>query len=146
MKIFGGLLIIVSSVIASYFYENKQKKQIKDLKELYNFIEHIKIQIEYFSSPLKEIYDKYISDNQIIRDIKCGISPILSNKTAETEFSSCFNTLGKGYKKEQLKNLEYISNILSKEIQNEESNLHQKIKIFRALSLFVGCCTVILLV
>ena len=56
------------------------------------------------------------------------------------------SVLGKGFKGEQIKNLEYVNVCLDKEIKKYEKEYNQKVKVFRAMALFVGCCTVILLV
>ena len=146
MKIFGGFLIIFSSILSAYTYEKQQKKCINDLKELKEFIEYIKNQIEYFSYPLKTIFKNYNTSNSLLINIMNGNSLKFSDKGLNLEIEKCFMSLGKGYKKEQLEQLEYMLLLIENKIKTYEQEYDKKIKVFRALSLFIGCCIVILLV
>lgn len=146
MKILGSVLIILSSVIASYFYECNLKSQVQGLKEIDKLVLFIKAQIEYFSLSLNEIYEKYNSKNEIIKKLisKCKLN--FFEKEIEDELSNTFDKLGNGFKNEQIKNLEYLHTFLDKKITEFNENYTQKAKVFRALSIFIGCCAVILLV
>lgn len=146
MKIFGSLLIILTSIVISHIYDKRQKEKILAIKELLEFISFVKIQIEYFSLPLNTIYTKYNNNSHYVSNlIKEKPLEILDRETAD-ELTKCISCLGKGFKKEQIEYLEYITSFLSKKITDNESNYQQKTKVFRAISLFVGCCVVILLV
>ena len=145
MKILGGLLIIITSIIVSHTYDNRQKERIRALKEISDFISFTKMQIEYFSSPLKEIYAKYNKKSIYVdRLINKETLEILDKDTMD-ELSSIISSLGKGYKDEQIKHLDYLRTKLTSKIAECEGNYQQKTRVFRALSLFVGSCIVILL-
>ena len=66
MKIFGCLLILISSVSCAYFYEKSLKNKILILGEIIDFIKYAKNQIEYFSTPIDKIFTdfecKYINE------------------------------------------------------------------------------------
>lgn len=143
MKTIGSFLIIISSIIASHYYERQQKIKIESLKDFKKFIQHIKHQIEYFSYPLDVIYEKYkkISENTLLL-----ITEPTFDSELNKEISFCFSKLGKGYKSEQIKNLEYLQSKIDENLKLYESKFNEKISVFRAISLFVGCCTAILLV
>ncbi len=146
MKIVGSILIILSSITVTFFYEKKLKEQINTLKLFIEFFEHVKNQIEYFSLPLNEIYDKYTSSNSCILDIIHGKRIECLDEEINNDILNLMSLLGKGLKGEQIKNLEYINICLDKEIKQYEKEYNQKVKVFRAMALFIGCCTVILLV
>ena len=69
MKIIGSILIVLSSIIASHFYESNLKHQLAQLKDINKFIVFIKSQIEYFSLSLNEIYLKFNSKNEQINKL-----------------------------------------------------------------------------
>ena len=146
MKIIGSIFIITSSIIASYFYEKRLKNQIFQLKEINQFVFFIKIQIEHFSLSLKEIYTKFNSKNEIIGKIISKENLNLFDEQLEDELSIIFEKLGSGFKEEQINNLEYLQTILDKKIKENDENYAKKTKVFRAMSVFLGCCAVILLV
>lgn len=146
MKIFGSILIIIASIVAAYFYEEHQKNKQKCLKELLCFIEYIKNQISFFTMPLQEIYTHAKKDNTVIQKLISCEKVSEYGKELEDELSFCFETLGKGFKTEQIKTLEYTEKQISFKIDEQEKHLPQKVKVFRAMSIFVGCCSVILFV
>lgn len=146
MKIIGSILIIISSIIASYFYEKRLKHQLYQLKEIDQFTIFIKTQIEYFSLSLNEIYTKFNSKSEIIDKLISKKELNSFDEQIEDELFNTFRTLGNGFKEEQIKKLEYLHTFLDKKINEIEENYAQKTKVFRAMSIFIGCCTVILLV
>ena len=146
MKIAGSILIILSSITVTFFYEKRLKEQINTLKLLFDFFEYVKNQIEYFSLPLNDIYSKYTSSNSCISDIINGKKVDCLSDEINSNILNLMSVLGKGFKGEQIKNLEYVNVCLDKEIKKYEKEYNQKVKVFRAMALFVGCCTVILLV
>lgn len=146
LKLFGGFLIIISSIVASYFYEKNLKRKIHNCRDFINFFEYIRAQIEYFSIPLLSIFERYESKSDDIADLIEKGETNINDSKINGIINDCFSSLGKGYKKEQLNLLSYAINELDKEADNMESVYTSKVKVFRALSLFTGVCTVILLV
>ena len=146
MKIAGSILIILSSITVSFFYERKLKEQIWILKKIADFFNYVKQQIDYFSFPLNEIYKKYEQIDNHITSIISGEKLDCLSEDMNTAIFDIMSTLGKGFKNEQIKSLEYINICLDNEIKKHEREYSQKVKVFRAMALFVGCCTVILLV
>lgn len=146
MKILGSLLIIFASILTSFFYEKRLKNQLEQLKDISKFIEYVKNQIEFFSLSLHEIYKKYNSNNKAIDKLISKEALDLFDKQIEDELNSTFSNLGSGFKKEQIKKLEYLDKYINEKIKEFNENYIQKTKVFRAMSLFLGCCVVILLV
>ena len=146
MKIIGSLVIILTSVIASHQYEKYIKQKYQDLKALYEFFLYLRNQIEYFTLPLTTIYERYKTDNKSIIDLIENKTTQCFYKPVVTELNSTMSTLGLGYKREQLNKIDYLLSVLTKHITELEASLQQKIKIFRAISMFLGCSLVILLV
>ena len=145
MKTIGGLLIILTSIIISHTYDKQQKERICALKEISEFISFVKLHIEYFALPLCDIYKKYNSKSRYADNLINRHSIDILDKETMDELSKAMTNLGKGYKEEQLKLLDYLYLVLTKKITENEENYAQKTRVFRAISLFVGCCIVILL-
>lgn len=144
MKIFGCLLILISSVICAYFYEKSLKSKLLKYTEITEFIKYTMNQIEYFSTPIDKIFTsfeaKYISE--IITN-RCATRSLGNDYLKLNEY---FNMLGKGYKKEQLDLSRYYLSYFSDACAKISYELPNKIKIFRSMSLFFGATTIIFLV
>ncbi|MBR2943513.1 MAG: hypothetical protein IKC16_00315 [Clostridia bacterium] len=144
MKILGGLLILLSSIVCTYYYESHLKDKVNKYNELISFISHISNQIEYFSCPLEQIYEKYTKKTPFISSLiikKCSF-----DKKVDKLVINFFQTIGQGFKKEQLKLCSYTINELESSLSSLKLLLPNKIKVFRSMSLFVGICTIILVV
>ncbi len=147
MKLLGSLLIIVASVVSSFFYEKKLKLSIKNTDELCKLIVHIKNKIEYFSLAINEIYASYPTENDFISGIFNDIYDFSSlDKDLEDDTKMFFSSIGKGYKKEQLALCDYLINRLTISKEKMKTDFNKKVKIFRSLSLFTGIGMVILLI
>ena len=146
MKLFGSVLIIIASITISYYYEKQQREKILLLKSVLNFIDYIKDQISYFSRPIDEIYQKYKYQNESLYGLIHGEISFPFSKNILDELRDCFSGLGQGYKEEEIKKLEYVSKKVSEEALILEKELAQRVRVFRAISIFVGCSVVILLV
>lgn len=146
IKIIGSFLIIFTSVAISYFYDKNQKDKQQALQEICDFIEYIKLQIKLFVIPLEKIYEQYESKSQhICALISDGCVKGFSEKI-DKELNKCFKSLGKGYKDEQIKNLECAYIETKEELEKLKKEYSQKTKVFRAMAIFIGCSIVILLV
>lgn len=144
MKIFGCLLILISCVSCAYFYEKSLKNKILILGEIIDFIKYVKNQIEYFSTPIDKIFTdfecKYINET-----IKSRRAENIFGKDKE-RINEYFSMLGKSYKKEQLDLSSYYLSYFSDRYTKISYELPNKIKVFRAMALFVGATTIIFLV
>ena len=137
---------MLASIISAYSFEAKKKKEINTLKMIINFSNYVKNQIDLFSLPLNQIYTKQNFNNETIRELISNHTVNLNDKSISDELYECYSTLGNGYKGEQLKNLDKLTNFLEKKTKHLEINYPQSIKVYRAISLFVGSCAIILLV
>ena len=147
MKLTGSILIIIAAIIISFFYEKQQQEKIMRLKAVLHLIDYIKNQISYFSRPVKDIYMNYKLQNDDMSALISGnVTDLPFCQDLKDELYACFSSLGSGYKDEEIKKLEYVALKLSKEISKAEKELPQKIKVFRAISIFISCSVVILLV
>lgn len=146
MKIIGSILILISAVTISYYYERWQRQSINNQKNICKFLEFIKNQIEFFSMPLLNIYEKYKDKNDCINLLINGKFEEITPSYVQNELKDCFSQLGTSYKDEQIKILNCTIENFKDKIKSSEKNYEQKIKVFRAISLFIGCSAVILLV
>lgn len=146
MKIIGGLFILLSSIISSYAYEKSLKQEISRLSEIEKFLTHIKVQIEYFSSSLPDIYSSFGEKTDYILSAIENKSVSGVPKDIKDKINHCLNTLGSGYKKEQLAILNLTVEEVNRTLNYVKENLPNKLKATRATSLFVGLSIVILLI
>ncbi len=144
MKIFGCLLVLISSVSCAYFYEKSLKIKMMKYMEIIDFIKFAKNQIEYFCTPIDKIFTSFEAKY---------INEILKNRHAPKSFgkdtrqlNEYFSILGKGYKKEQIDISSYYENYFQDAYSKIAYELPSKIKIFRAMSLFFGATAIIFLV
>ena len=145
MKIIGAILIFLVSIIVSSNYEKRKKQEIVDLKAMVSLLQFIKNQIEYFSLPISEILAKYSTDNECVKEFVDTGYLSFSDKNIQDELIKCFTQLGKGFKEEQISLLNYNIELTNKTIKSNEESNPQKIKVYRAMSLFISSCVVILL-
>lgn len=145
MKFVGSLLIIISTVAISGVYEKRKKQSLTSLKLICSFLEHAKCQIELFSLPISRVYEQYAEKNEQIYALICGKHDPSIPNDIEAELFYCFSNIGKSYKDEEIKKLDYALLKLKRKIEQYEKESSQKIKVFRAISIFLGCSTVILL-
>ena len=105
MKIIGSIFIIFASIVSSYYYEKKLKVEISNLENLCSFIMFTKNRIEYFSIPIKQIINDYSEKTPFLYDLinrfDNGDLKFLEASTKNDIFDF-FNSIGKGFKKEQL--------------------------------------------
>lgn len=149
MKIIGCIFIVISSIYSSYLYEKHLKKKIQDAGELYELIIHIKSQIEYFAKPIKDIFNEYNTENEAIKDVLTNKEnsnlSFLEGNTREASLS-LLSELGKGYKKEQISLCEYTASSLLEYRRSLISDYSRRVRVSRSICLFMGACTIILLV
>ena len=129
-------------------YEKKIKKTICAYEELITFIRFISTQIEYFSYPLTQIYEKYEDKSELINGIisQQKLPPHIFSEVITKSLHDFFSTIGKGYKKEQIKLCEYTISQLDSTLEEVKKASPQKIKVFRSISLFVGISAIILII
>ena len=75
MKIFGCLLILISSVSCAYFYEKSLKNKILILGEIIEFIKKYKIQLDIYKEAIEKltgyrVEKKYIYSFNLDRKIE----------------------------------------------------------------------------
>lgn len=147
MKIIGSLLILIATVVASFFYEKGYKDRLSKIKSVIGFISYIRTQIEYFSHPLSEIYNNYQEMNDFLLTLtKAESNDFGLDKQEFNIIREFFSSLGKGYKKEQISLCDYTIKELNKIYETQERDYPNKIKIFRSMSIFIGVSAIILLV
>ena len=147
MKIFGCLLILASSLLSSYTYDTNYKKRLATIKEIKAFIEQIRVEIEYFSRGITDIFKDYKGKSQsILSLISTGVCPKIKNSEAEDSVNELFQSLGKGYKKEQIKLCEYTCKRLEDAYFEQEIQYKGKVKVFATMSVFsaVGILTLLI--
>ena len=149
MKLIGSLLIILASVVSSFFYEKNLKENLKNTVEICELIKYIKSKIEYFSTSINEILQSYETDNCHIKEYvlkKDKFNCSYLDKSVVNQVNDFFDKLGKGYKKEQITLCDYTISLLESSVTNLKENYPKKAKLFRSLSLFfaIGCVIILI--
>ncbi len=149
MKIIGSLLIIFGAIISSFFYEKKLKQEINFMESLYDFVLFTKSKIEYFGKTKKQIISEYTSKTGLLNKIliegnNCELNFIDDN--TKNDILSFFDSIGKGFKKEEIDLCNYTLKIIEASKEKMKSEYTKKAKLFRSLSLFLSLGCVILLV
>lgn len=147
IKLIGAVMILCACACACAFYEKGEKNKIFHLASCYDYIRYIKTQIEYFSMPIDTIHSSYEPKSELCDALIAneGIDKLFEKEDA-TLISGFFSSLGKGMKNEELSLCSYTIEELEKRIERKKSDYPNKIKVFRATALFIGFCTIILLI
>lgn len=146
MKIIGSIFILFSSIFASFYYEKSLKSKINKCEEIIEFLSYIKIQIEYFSTPINLIFEKYDKKTETIISLIKGEKIKILNQETDAKIYDFFSTIGKGFKKEQITFSDYTLNLVNDNLRKLKDEYPKKAKVFRSMSLFFGFCTIILLI
>ncbi|MBQ7760708.1 MAG: stage III sporulation protein AB [Clostridia bacterium] len=147
IKILGCVLILIASVVSGYYFEWSFKEKIQFLENVVGLLNYIKKQIEFFSTPIKEIYSSYPDKSKHITDLIDGDLDDLRRKYKDLDFIfNYFQQAGKGYKSEQLKLCDYTINEAQACLNKLKEELPKKVKVIRSISLFLGASIVILLI
>ena len=156
MKILGLFFIFLSSLSVGALLSHKTKFTLIQLRSVIEFMNHIKSQIEYFNTPVNDIYSQY--DNEVLNEFVSNISSYgweeafektpkmyLSSEASERliKFGSY---LGKSNKEEQLAHCNYYIEMMEDEYKRLEADAPQKTKVSLALGLGGGLMLVILLI
>ena len=148
MKIFGCVLIFVSCLLSSHFYERYLKKRIEILEEFISLIVFIRNKIEYFSIPINKILLEFNAKTKFIKSLieNKEINCAYFDKETENLLSSFISNVGNGYKNEQIALCDYNIEIFRQKMNKNKEEYPKKVKTFRAVSLFIGISIIILLI
>ena len=159
MNILLGFMLIISCTFGLGIYlTNSSKKSLKNTKSILDLIKHIKRKIDFFNSPLDEIYESYKADDkdfdEFIKTIRhAGWSETFTNGnrfqlTAEVQQTLLeFGVeLGKTNRNEQIILCNYCIEKLEKEYNEMQKNIPEKNKTTMALCLYGGVMIIILFI
>ena len=146
MKLIGAALIIISSFVTSYYYDKSLKNKIKICEELKAFIIYIRAEIEYYTNPINVIFEKYSEKNEVISLLIEGKNEKFLSNEFDAKILDFFNSIGKGYKKEQLAMCDYSITLIDDSLNKLKSEYPSKTRVFRSIILFFGICAIILLI
>ncbi len=147
MKYIGALFIMCGCIVLSYFYECKERSRLSHLIKIRDFINYIKIKINFFLTPCHQLFSEY--DDEFIKKLIENNFDNVSDYYDEpilSDITHFFANLGNGLKEEQINLCDYIIQKLDDSIKKVEGEIKNKIKIFRTLTLFGGGCLVILMI
>ncbi len=147
MKYVGALFIMCGCIVLSYFYECKERSKLSHLIKLKDFINYIKVKIDFFLTPCHQLFSEY-DDDFIKILVESNFENIYDyfDDPIVNDISHFFTNLGNGLKDEQISLCDYVIQKLDDSIKNVEGEIKNKIKIFRTLTLFGGGCLVILII
>ena len=147
MKYVGSVLILCACVCFSFFYEIKEKNKLENLKSMRDFINHIKIKIDYFLTPQPKLISEY--KNDFIKELYKNEFKNLDkyyDKDICSVLKSFFKDLGKGLKDEEINLCSYTISKLDDKIKIFEQELPNKIKVVRTMIVFGGASIILLII
>jgi len=156
IKTIGLLLVLGSSIGIGAYFSHREKTSLIHLGRFISFINYIKKQIEYFNTPICDIYQNYDPQDDTFSDFITEVSvagwSYALEKTKELalpkntidllkEFGT---TLGKSGKEDQLSLCDYYSAALSKEYEELSKKVPERKKVSLALGVYTGLMLVLL--
>jgi stage III sporulation protein AB len=156
LKIAGLSLVLICSVGIGFYTSHLQKSVLEQTKNMLDFMYYIKQQIEYFNTPLDDIYSSFDNQNQLfsllVKDISTNGWKIAVRNQNKLYIPKNFlsiidnfgNTLGKTGRKDQLEKCDYYIKEFEQEYENLKQTTPQKTKTSIALCFYVGLMIIIL--
>lgn len=147
VKAAGIVMILIGCALYSREYRSGLKKGMAALKDHIELIENIRMQIEYFSTPLNQILRKQE------KEIGKTVAGLLFSIDKDTDLhpqekkilTDLFNRLGDGYKDEQIKLCVYALEKLRKLYEQRTREYPEKVKVNRSLCFLAGASAILLL-
>ena len=148
VKIIGAALILFCCTWTAHEYRTGLKKGISHLEVFVNLIDHIRIQIDYFSIPLPQILNEYEkialkSSGEILLSLK--EDALLSNDEKKI-LTELFLHLGDGYKDEQIKLCSYANEQLKRYLEKRTREYPEKVKVNNSLCFLAGASAILILI
>lgn len=158
MKTLGLFIIFICPLLLGAFSSHKTKTALTQLRSMLDFMNYIKNQIEYFNTPINDIYSAYENTGNALRDLVFDIS--VSGWTYALQkkqdlylpddiiqkLSQFGSHLGKSTKEDQLTHCNYYIRLLEDQYEKLEKEVPQKTKVSLALGLSCGLMLIILLI
>lgn len=158
MKALGLIIIFLCPITIGAYSSHKTKTALIQLRGMIDFMNYIKSRIEYFNTPINDIYTAYENNESSLSELVFNISVsgwtqalestqkiYLPNDIIE-KLDQFGSYLGKSNKNEQLAHCDYYISLLENEYQKLKEEAPQKTKISLALGLSCGLMLVILLI
>lgn len=158
MKTLGVILLFFSCVIFGGYSSYKAKASLCQLRSLIDLMRYIRNQIEYFNTPISDIYSSYHEDNEnmrcLINEISCSgwgkalkdCQHIYLSHELTSYLTQFGELLGKSGKDEQLSHCDYYLKILEDEYAKKEKDTPKKAKVSLALGFCAGLMLLILFI
>lgn len=171
IKIFGCMIVLITSTLAGFFYAEKFKNRVKELNEIEACIYQLRNEIIYTHTPLVEALMS-VAD-KTIEPLK-SFFKIISSNLLERNFDSVYDAFKSGFKicsgdmniikgdkliilnlskslgetdiDGQIAVFELTIENLKKQIKDAEEIMKKSVKMYRYLGFCVGAMLVIMLV
>ena len=148
IKLIGSLLLLSCSFIWAMDFRSKQRKGIEELGDYLELVEHVRMQIEYFSSPLPRIFSAFRQGSMgtmedIRKQVEYSKHLLLEEKGILLLW---LERLGDGYKNDQLKQCAFTRDRLSQILDARTKDRLSKIKTNDAISFLLSVLLILLLV
>ncbi|MBR5514619.1 MAG: stage III sporulation protein AB [Clostridia bacterium] len=158
LKYVAVTVILLLSFYIAYYIKHRGEEKLLLYEALYDFIEYIKYQIEFFCTPTDEmianydnpILEKYeflvlLDNNDWSRAIHESKASSLLDKRIVSVLEAFSSKLGTSSGDEQTANCEYTLCELKKVLDTGRQELPKKLKAFSAISVISGFMAIILI-
>ena len=152
-------MILFLSFYISYIIRKNSRERIQILEELCLLCEYIENQIEYYCTPTEEILSSYhsvyleergflpIRGDECWRDklAGCGLAEYL-DASVLGQISTFSDKLGRSCSEDQIANCRHITELLSRRLDKDRSDIPRRARAYSALCLVSAFMTVILII
>jgi hypothetical protein len=146
VKMIGCSMILAASALRIFNFRTREQEAISNLRDYVKLIDHVRLQIGYFSHPLGKILKTYGSPlGETIDEIQ---SVLQDNHLLHTEEIHALlewaSSIGNGYKNEQLNLCIYTKEKMERYLSVREKDYPAKAKTNSALTLLGGATLIVL--
>lgn len=163
LKILGGFLIVLSGTMAGFMYSKKLFMKREFYKRIINFTSSLSVQLRYSTADIFTLsslcaeaapldFFNFINKKSLpfysvwqknIEEIPGKFS---LNKKDEQLLLEFGEQLGKTDVDGQLKHLELYEQIFKKQLENAESEIKNKSKLYKTMGFFVGTAVALMII
>ncbi len=157
IELTGAAIVIVAAILASFRLIYEYKTNLRELEALYDMISYIRDNIEHLMKPLPEIFASY--SNEYLES--CGFLSVVRESDlkqawkgqvfrvkgeAYTLTTDFVNSIGSGYRTEELRLCEYTLRRFYDIIEKTRAESKNKIKLYKTVPILLALSVILILI
>ena len=146
MKMIGCGMILAAGALRIFSFRTREREAMSNLRDYIKLIDHVCLQIGYFSHPIGKILKSYGSPlGETVDEMH---STLQNNRLLHTDeiqaLYEWISSIGNGYKDEQLKLCAYTKEKMVQFLSAREKDYPAKAKTNSALTLLGGATLIVM--